>query len=86
MVHKTGVGSGGGGSHWMMVYGDAQRLMGAFSSLLVYRWLGFRFRFRSNAPNLQNFGKLGQKSTQFVPNFVFFASIWYSDGSQNHAF
>ena len=31
---------GGGGSHWLIVYGDAQRFKGAFSSLLVYRWVG----------------------------------------------
>ncbi len=45
---------------------------------------------RPNTPNLQDcvhFGKFGQKSTQFVPNWVvFFAPNWYSDGSQNHTF
>ena len=29
--------AGGGGSHWLMIYGDAQRLKGAFVSYLVYR-------------------------------------------------
>ena len=76
-----------GVTHCKMVYGDAQRLKGGFSSFLVYRWVGFRSR--PNPPNLQNwvyFGKFGQKSTQFAPNWVFFATNWYSDGSQNHAF
>ena len=47
------------------------------------------FCSRPNPPNLQNwvyFGKFGQKSTQFAPIWVFFATNWYSDGSQNHAF
>ena len=77
----------GGVTYCKMVYGDAQRLKGGFSSFLVYRWVGFRSR--PNPPNLQNwlyFGKFGQKSTQFAPNWVFFATNWYSDGSQNHAF
>ena len=31
----------GGSTHWLMVYGDAQRFKGAFSSLWVYRWVVF---------------------------------------------
>ena len=31
---------GGGGSHWLMVYGDVQRFKGAFSSFMVNRWVG----------------------------------------------
>ena len=65
-------GGGGGGSHWFMMYGDAQRLKGAFSSYLVYQWVVFCPR--PNARNLQNwvyFGKFGQKKHQFVPNWVF---------------
>ena len=57
----------GGGSHWLMVYGDAQRLRGAFSLFLVYRWAGFRSR--PNAPNLQdwvNFDKFGQKAPKLL--------------------
>ena len=31
------------------------------------------------------FQEIRPKSTQFVPNWVFYAANWYSDGSQNHA-
>ena len=43
--------------HWLMVYKDAQRFKGAFSSLLVYRLVDFRLR--PNAPNLQNWVYFG---------------------------
>ncbi len=36
--------------------------------------------------NWVQFGKCVQTRTQFVPNWEFFASVWYSDGSQNHTF
>ncbi len=43
------------------------------------------FPFQTNAPNLilENYT---QKAPIFVPNWVFFAAIWYSDRSQNHTF
>ena len=80
-------GGGGRGSHWLMIYGDAQRLEGAFSSYLVYQWMGFCPR--PDASNLLKwvyFGKFGKKSTQFVSKSGVFVANWYSDGSQNHTY
>ena len=77
---NIGINRGEGVSNWLMIYGGALRLKGAFSSYLVYKWVGFCPI--PNAHNLQNwvyFEKLGRKNnTQFVPNYVFLVAIWQS--------
>ena len=76
-----------GGSHWQMVYGDAQRFWGAFSYFFSVSMGGLSSH--TQCANLQNwvyFGKFSWKSTQFGANWVLFAAKWYRDGSQNHAF
>ena len=75
-----------GGSHWLMVYGDAHRFKGAFLSLLVHRWMGFCLRPNPEFAKLGVFRKIRPKKPPFVLNWVFFAAIWYSDGSQYHTF
>ena len=60
-----------------------RKVLGCFFVILgILLWVGFRFT--PNAANLQNWVHFG-KSTIF-PNWAPFASILYSDGSQNHAF
>ena len=51
-------------------------------------YTGMLTGFRVSVPDLMHqfaklsaFWKFGQNNTQFVPNRVFFAAIWYSDGS-----
>ena len=80
------------GRGYSLVDGIREKMLKGFRVLfrhfLYYQWVSFRST--PNAPNLQNwvhFWKFGQKkSTPFVPHWVFFATISYSDGSQNHTF
>ena len=62
---------GGGGSHWLMSYGDAQRFKGAFSLLGAY-WYINGWTQCAQFAKLGVFRKIKPEDTQYVPNWVFF--------------
>ena len=76
---------GDNGSYWLMVFQDALRFQGAFSSFWYYRWM-------VSVPDpmcpiciFENLAKNGQKSTQFGTG-CFLQQFDIVNVSQNYAF